>query len=66
MQNMRHELTILAYEMNGEPVTVPHGVDRRDRVRARLRRSSRRPGRLAAGHMTDLIERAARFRAGAS
>ena len=63
IENMRHELTILAYEMNGAPVSVLHGaplaaalreraglqdgqMDRGNRVRPRLRRSRRRPGRL--------------------
>ena len=26
IQNMRHELTLLAYEMNGAPLNVPHGA----------------------------------------
>ncbi len=57
MLNMRHALTILAYEMNGAPVSVAAAVrertrfqdgemDRGDRVRARLRRPRRRAGRL--------------------
>ena len=66
MYNMRHELTILAYEMNGAPAQraarraaaaalrerarLQDGqMDRGDRVRARLRRPRRRPGRLQRG-----------------
>ena len=33
MQNMRHELTILAYEMNGAPLSVLHGAPLRLRAR---------------------------------
>jgi hypothetical protein len=31
IENMRHALTILAYEMNGAPVSVPHGAPLRRR-----------------------------------
>ena len=36
MHNMRHELTILAYEMNGEPVSVLHGAPLRLRCENEL------------------------------
>ena len=36
MRNMRHELTILAYEMNGEPVSVLHGAPLRLRCENEL------------------------------
>ena len=36
MANMRHELTILAYEMNGAPVTVLHGAPLRLRCENEL------------------------------
>ncbi|MGV1793702.1 molybdopterin-dependent oxidoreductase [Rhizobium sp. A37_96] len=36
IENMRHELTILAYEMNGEPVSVLHGAPLRLRCENEL------------------------------
>jgi len=36
MHNMRHELTILAYEMNGQPVSVLHGAPLRLRCENEL------------------------------
>ena len=36
LQNMRHELTILAYEMNGAPVSVVHGAPLRLRCENEL------------------------------
>ena len=36
MHNMRHELTLLAYEMNGEPVSVLHGAPLRLRCENEL------------------------------
>jgi sulfoxide reductase catalytic subunit YedY len=36
IENMRHSLTILAYEMNGHPVSVPHGAPLRLRVENEL------------------------------
>lgn len=36
ISNMRHELTILAYEMNGEPVSVLHGAPLRLRCENEL------------------------------
>ena len=36
MHNMRHDLTILAYEMNGEPVSVLHGAPLRLRCENEL------------------------------
>jgi len=36
MHNMRHELTILAYEMNGHPVSVLHGAPLRLRCENEL------------------------------
>ena len=36
MSNMQHELTILAYEMNGEPVSVVHGAPLRLRCENEL------------------------------
>lgn len=36
LENMRHSLTILAYEMNGKPVSVPHGAPLRLRVENEL------------------------------
>ena len=36
IQNMRHELTLLAYEMNGAPLNVPHGAPLRLRVENQL------------------------------
>ena len=36
IQNMRHELTILAYEMNGAPISVLHGAPLRLRCENEL------------------------------
>jgi DMSO/TMAO reductase YedYZ molybdopterin-dependent catalytic subunit/thiosulfate reductase cytochrome b subunit len=36
LSNMRHTLTILAYEMNGQPVSVPHGAPLRLRCENEL------------------------------
>jgi methionine sulfoxide reductase catalytic subunit len=36
IQNMRHELTILAFEMNGAPLNVPHGAPLRLRCENQL------------------------------
>jgi DMSO/TMAO reductase YedYZ molybdopterin-dependent catalytic subunit len=36
MENMRHELTILAYEMNGDPLNVVHGAPLRLRCENEL------------------------------
>ncbi len=36
IQNMRHELTLLAYEMNGAPLDVPHGAPLRLRCENQL------------------------------
>ena len=36
IENMRHELTILAYEMNGKPVSVLHGAPLRLRCENEL------------------------------
>jgi sulfoxide reductase catalytic subunit YedY len=36
ISNMRHELTILAYEMNGAPVSVLHGAPLRLRCENEL------------------------------
>jgi DMSO/TMAO reductase YedYZ molybdopterin-dependent catalytic subunit len=36
MENMRHSLTILAYEMNGKPVSVLHGAPLRLRCENEL------------------------------
>jgi DMSO/TMAO reductase YedYZ molybdopterin-dependent catalytic subunit len=36
IENMRHELTILAYEMNGAPLSVPHGAPLRLRCENEL------------------------------
>lgn len=36
LENMRHNLTILAYEMNGEPLTLLHGAPLRLRVENEL------------------------------
>jgi Oxidoreductase molybdopterin binding domain len=37
IQNMRHELTILAYEMNGAPLSVLHGGAAAAALRERVR-----------------------------
>ena len=36
IQNMKHKLTLLAYEMNGEPLNVPHGAPLRLRCENQL------------------------------
>jgi DMSO/TMAO reductase YedYZ molybdopterin-dependent catalytic subunit/thiosulfate reductase cytochrome b subunit len=36
IRNMRHQLTLLAYEMNGAPINVPHGAPLRLRVENEL------------------------------
>ena len=36
IQNMKHELTLLAYEMNGAPLNVPHGAPLRLRCENQL------------------------------
>jgi DMSO/TMAO reductase YedYZ molybdopterin-dependent catalytic subunit len=36
IHNMRHELSLLAYEMNGQPLTVPYGAPLRLRCENEL------------------------------